>query len=277
MMDAPRSAILGLVQGLTEFLPISSSGHLVLGHHLLGIEEPDLLFDTALHVATLFAVIIVFRKEVIRTLKELLDFFSGVRRNPSTYKSLFDTAAWKIFIGTLPAVFVGLIFRKEIEKLFSNPKLVCLNLMITGTLLWLTRYARPYGIPKGLNSKREIPSVSWHRAVIVGIAQACALAPGISRSGATIAAALLAGCSREDAGKFSFLLLIPAALGAFILQLSDAKEPAESITPLFLGSFVALLSGYIALVLLLRVVKKGNIHHFAWYCWVIGLTGLMLL
>ncbi|SFN06533.1 undecaprenyl-diphosphate phosphatase [Thermodesulforhabdus norvegica] len=276
-MDAVTSVALGLIQGLTEFLPISSSGHLVLGQHLFGIKEPDLLFDAALHVATLFAVVIVFRHEVVKVLKEFLNALSRTLRTPSDCRLLFGTAAWKIFLGTLPAVFTGLTFQTEIEELFSSPKLVCLSLIITGTLLWLTRYAGARGTVRSHDTSKEIPSVTWQKALIVGIAQACALAPGISRSGATIAVALLSGCNREDAGKFSFLLLIPAATGAFVLQVLGASDVTASATPLLLGSSVAFLSGYGALLLLLMLVKKGNLHHFAWYCWALGFAGLLLM
>lgn len=276
-MNTLSFIVLGLIQGFTEFFPVSSSGHLVLGQHILGLVEPQLLFDASLHIATLCAVIIALKHDILIILQELVSKIHTALLHSFRWRELFNTAAWKIILGTIPAVVVGIFFRDTVEHMFVRPQIVCINLLLTGTLLWLTRYGHtPVKTPVYIQ-KREIPSISWKRALIIGIAQACALAPGISRSGSTISVALLLGCTREDAGKFSFLLFIPAALGAFLLELTTVSEVPNMVIPIIIGAIAAFISGYGALVFLFKLLSRGNIHYFSWYCWAVAIIGLILL
>lgn len=259
MLDSPRAAILGLVQGLTEFLPVSSSGHLVLAQKLLGLQEPELLFDVAVHVGTLFAVLLVFRADIRAMLRGLWARDEEARKGR---RLLLLVAA-----GSVPTAIIGLLFKDYFEALFASILAVGCALLITGFLLMATRLASRAG--------RGLEQTGWARAFAVGIAQGLAITPGISRSGATISAGLLLGLERELAARFSFVLSVPAILGALALQIRHLDAQAQvPLAPLLVGAAVAAASGYAALKLLLKLVKGGRLHWFAFYCWALGLLAL---
>ena len=267
-MDLLSAFFLGLVQGLTEFLPVSSSGHLVLAQHMLGWKEPEIFFDVCLHVGTFLAVLVVFRRDVSDFVKGGFQFaFSG---NPFRKRDLDfrEKAFLLVVIGTVPTVIIGLFARHQMESLFASIPAVSFNLLITGTFLWLTRYADSL-------KDRKILQTRWRDALWVGLAQGLAIAPGISRSGSTISGALFLGLNRDWAGRFSFLLFIPAVMGALLLELLHLEVNEVEILPILLGTVTAGIAGYIALQFLLRLLRRGSFYVFAPYCWTVGLIGLI--
>jgi len=267
-----ETLVLGIVQGLTEFLPVSSSGHLVLGQHLFGIKEPEVFFDVMLHLGTLGAVCVVFRREIWALIKEFFYLLSIL-----FHKSAL-TAAWRerpvfkllilILAGTIPTGIIGIVFKDTFESMFASTMTVGIALLVTGTILFLTgRIAQ---------GTRDITGFRVVDALIIGLVQGLAIIPGISRSGSTISTGLFLKLERELIARFSFLLSIPAILAALVLQVKDAGQSAFSPLELFLGFLAALISGFLALVLLLKIVRSGRLHLFAYYCWLVGLVSLGL-
>ncbi len=271
-MESLQSVMLGIIQGLTEFLPVSSSGHLVLLQNLFGIREPELLFDISLHLGTLLAVFIVFYKEILRILQTLLRL-PALIKSSGNLKSVFaDNEEIRIFaliiIGSVPTAILGILFHKVADQIFGSVWIVGVMLLVTGTLLWFTRQMSDEG--------RPLIKVSIRDALMIGLIQGMAIMPGISRSGATISMALFLGMNREVAGRYSFLLSIPAILGALILGLNSTiiqtDIPGKTI---LLGTVIAGIVGYIALKILLRMVKQGHLYYFAPYCWLLGAATLI--
>jgi undecaprenyl-diphosphatase len=257
-MRATETVFLGIAQGLTEFLPISSSGHLVLFQNLLGLREPELLLDCALHLGTLVAICIFFRsdlREMTRALRE------------RDLKSPHGSLALAVGVGLIPSALMGLVFRRPIEQLFQSLTFVGLMLMVTGIIVAASR------LISDAHAFRE--RVSILAALAVGTAQGLAILPGISRSGATIVCGLLLGLQRDLAGRYSFLLSIPAIIGAVLLQLNAAALQRVGIIPLLLGFGTAALVGFLALKLLMGLLRKGHLYYFAPYCWALGLLILV--
>ena len=265
-MDLIQAVILGVLQGATEFLPISSSAHLVLVPWLLGWDAPGLLFDTMVHWGTLAAVLLYFWRDLLRLI------VAGLRALGR--RSLADPdarIAWGIVLGTIPAVVVGGLFEGLFEALFLNPRAVSAFLLITALLLV---FAERVG-----RQRRSLPDLSLVDAALIGLGQAIAIAPGISRSGATIAAGLARGLRREAAARFSFLLSIPAIVGAGGLQLVKAASgEGNGVAPLALlfGFAAAAIAGYGCIRFLLRYLQRGSLYGFAIYCAAAGLAGLAL-
>lgn len=255
-----EALILGLIQGLTEFLPVSSSGHLELAKFILAdgnLPQEGLLFTVMVHAATALSTIIIFRKDIATILTGLFQF----KWNEETQFSV------KIIISMLPATFVGLMFEEQIDSLFQGQiLLVGAMLIITGLLLFLADRAR----------KTE-KKVSFSSALVVGISQAIAILPGISRSGATIATSVLLGIDRGRAARFSFLMVVPLILGKSILEVKDLViigTPAtgnEGFLPLFVGFVAAFLSGLVACQWMINLVKRAKLKYFAYYCFAVGI------
>ena len=271
-MSLITAFLLGVVQGFTEFLPVSSSGHLVLAQHLLGWKEPAIFFDVSLHLGTFIAVLAVFRKDLLDLIQGgiRLIFQQPFGRLSGNGGRLDDQE--RIFllvvVGTLPIVAAGLLVRHWLQGLFASVPAVSINLLITGTVLWLTRYIKHF--------TRKSPAMTrGKQALYIGIAQAMALAPGISRSGTTISAGLFLGLERDWAGRYSFLLFVPAVMGALILEGAHIKLENIQLLQTLLGITTAAVSGYFALRVLLKVVRNGNFYVFAPYCWLIGVIGLV--
>jgi len=266
-----EAIVLGIIQGLSEFLPVSSSGHLVLFQHLFGLKEPELLFDICLHVGTLMAVLIVFYKEILEILTALLQIPSRMKQAGGLLR-LFQVdpairMALLIVVGSIPTALIGLVFKEMTDKLFGSILLVGCMLLVTGSLLWFTRNISGRG--------RQVEKTWMKDALIIGVVQGLAILPGISRSGSTISTALFLGVDRKMAGRYSFLLSIPAIVGALVLGL-DTPELHTTIPlmTILLGSIASALTGWLALVILLKVVDRGQLHRFAPYCWVVGLLTL---
>jgi undecaprenyl-diphosphatase len=245
-----QGAVLGVVQGLTEFLPVSSSGHLVVTEAAVGFSMPGVMVEVVLHVATLLAVVIVYWRSLLALIKGGV---TGDRR------ALGGIAL--LVIGTVPAGLAGFFLKDFFEGTFESLLVVGVDFVITGTILWSVR-ARTSGTGE--------PSLG--RAGMVGLAQACAILPGISRSGTTIATGLWLDMEPTRAAEFSFLLAIPAIAGAAVLQLPDITANAASvgIGPLALSFVAALVSGVLAIRLLILLLRRRAFHVFAPYCWVLG-------
>lgn len=270
MIDWLEALVLGIVQGATEYLPVSSSGHLVIAQHLFGLEEPALFFDIVLHLGTLVAVVWYYRADLVKLVSET---FSGLRdlTSGNSWKQTLNSYpgfqfALLIVVGTVPTAVIGLAFEDTFERLFGSVRLVGLMLILTGTVLLSTRLARGGG--------RDAAEMRWLDALMIGFVQGLAITPGISRSGITIAAALLLGIQRETAARYSFLLSIPSILGALLLRLGGAEDGVGT-TALIVGFGAAALTGYLCLVLLVGLVKKGRLSWFAPYCFALGLLALV--
>ena len=273
-MDSTEAILLGIIQGLTEFLPVSSSGHLVLFQHLFGLKEAELFFDVSVHLGTLVAVVIVFREEIIKIISALLQLASSARQKEKFLQKVDADPELKmalfIVIGFIPTAVLGLLFAGIADRLFSSTLITGLMLIVTGLLLWVTRRAKPHAA--AANSGH----LTKGKAFIIGIVQGLAIIPGISRSGSTISAGLLLGIDRETAARYSFLLSIPAIVGAGLLSLKDGVSQSDPIISMsLLGAVTASLVGYGALISLLHLVKKGRLYVFAPYCWLVGLLAVL--
>ncbi|MDY7040174.1 MAG: undecaprenyl-diphosphatase UppP [Chloroflexota bacterium] len=265
-MTPIQALILGLVQGAAEFIPVSSSGHLVLVPWLLRWPEPGLAFDITLHWGTLAAVVAVFWRDLWRLVVAWLHSLHS--------RSLDDVearVAWWIIVGTVPGVAFGLILNEPLERLFSAPEIVAVFLLITAAILSLSeRLGR---------RDRDLDRMTWLDALLVGVGQALAIMPGISRSGATIASGLLRGLKRETAARFSFLLSTPIIVGAGLpplLELAQAGDLSGRLPTLILGFAAAAISGYLCIRLLLNYLQQHKLYIFAAYCAVAGLVCLIV-
>ena len=267
-MNQFDAVILGIIQGLTEFLPVSSSGHLVMGKALLGVHEKGIIFEVFVHFGTLLSVLVVYRRDIAALLRSIFT----VLARPGTVNDRYRTDRnfrWVVYLllGTLPAGVVGVLFNDPIEHAFSEPRIVAAMLLVTGTILLLTRFIRP--------PQRELTLL---HAVLIGCAQAMAIMPGISRSGSTISMALYLGIAREEAARYSFLLAVPVILGATLIKLVELLHhlpPTAEILDLAVGTTASFLSGYVAIKLLLLFIRRGKLDYFAWYCYGIGIVGLL--
>lgn len=249
-MSPEQAIFLGVLQGLTEFIPVSSSGHLVIAQSFIpGFSQPGVLFDAVLHGGTTLAVIWYFWERIVR---------------------LDRKALWLILVGTVPAGLTGVLFGGALEGLFTNVRAVGAALILTGAMNW--------AVDRKYNKQHTTKQMSWMEALVVGVFQALAIIPGISRSGATIFAGVAQGIKREDAAIFSFLLSIPAIFGAIGLQLFQhgAGNNIDPISYLF-GMLAALFVGYISIYILMRLLISRRFRVFAAYCFVVGITTLFLV
>lgn len=254
-MELIDAILLGIIQGLTEFLPVSSSGHLELGKALLGddsLPEDSLLFTVVVHFATALSTIIIFRKEVMSLLSGLLSF----RRNEETEFCL------KIVLSMVPAVFIGLAFEEELESLFTE------NLLLVGSMLWVTALL----LYLADRAKHTGHPVTYVNAFIIGISQAIAILPGISRSGATISTSVLLGVDKSKAARFSFLMVVPLILGKIAKDITSGEltyETGQAI-PMMAGFLAAFIAGLFACTWMIRLVRNSKLTSFAIYCMIIG-------
>ncbi len=258
-MDIIKIIVLGLVQGFTEFLPISSSGHLVLAAEFLNFHEEGIAFEVFVHLGTLFSVLLAFRKDILKMV--IAPYRVWLKGDQD--EELIRHGRWVIYvlIGTIPAGLIGLLFKSQIESIFTNVPLVIIMLFVTGTFMVLSRFL-----------KRSTGDVSPLKSFLIGCAQAFAILPGISRSGSTIVTGMALGIDRSEAARFSFILSIPAILGATVLKVKDLLEShllADELLYLLLGAVVAFASGYLAIIWLLDIVRKGKLEWFGYYCYFI--------
>jgi undecaprenyl-diphosphatase len=268
-MEIWQAVIVGIVQGLAEFLPISSSGHIVLTQYLIGIRDtgaehqPDLAFEIILHIGTLVSVLLFFRHSLWNLVQSLYT------------KDMVDERKKILLLGvaTIPAVIAALLFKDIFDAVPGNPVLVSGLLFLTGLILFIPRFAK--------GGKAQ---VGWKSSVIMGIGQAFAILPGVSRSGSTIAAGLVSGVKAEKAAEFSFLMSIPAIAGGFVLTIKDKTEETGSFgaaleacfnTPYVAGAAAAAIVGLLAIYLVMGAVKKGKLEYFSYYCFAAGITGMI--
>ena len=268
-MEIWKAVIVGVVQGLAEFLPVSSSGHIVLTQYLLGIREvggahqPDLAFEIILHLGTLVSVLLFFKKSLWKLVKSLYT------------KGMVEERKMIMWLGiaTVPAVIAALLFKDQFDAVPGQPVFVSALLIVTGLILFVPRLVKGSAAKIGLKS-----------SVIMGIGQAFAILPGISRSGSTIAAGLVSGVKAEKAAEFSFLMSIPAIAGGFVLTMKDRIEETGSVstalqscfnTPYLAGALAAAIVGLLAIYLVMGAVKKGKLEYFSIYCFIAGIAGII--
>jgi len=254
MMSKIEAFILGIIQGLTEFLPISSTGHLYLGRHLFGLDEAGLFLDTMLHVGTFLAVLVVYKNELIQILKK-----------PFGHLSML------LVIGTIPAVIVGFLFNDLFDSISESGMTIGWEFLFTGFILWMAD-----GVKKG---SKKMEQISYKDALFIGTFQAAAIFPAVSRSGLTIAAGLFRKLDRETAAWFSFLLSIPAIAGGIVFQfgeLASGHVEAISFSSLLVATLASALFGYAAIVWMIRYLQKNSLKVFAIYVWILGFIVLAL-
>ena len=272
-MDPFQAVILGMIQGLTEFFPVSSSGHLVIFQQLMGLTEPVLLFDISVHVGTLAAIVCYYFKDILRLVTAFFQVFPwgkpGSGRAVSPEILAESRMAWLIVAGTVPTALIGFGLNTISGILFSSLLLVGLALIITGAIVLATRWARP--------DPKDGSAVSLKKALWIGTVQGLAVIPGISRSGSTIAVSLFLGIDRDTAARFSFLLSIPAILGALVLEIAGGSAGGGHVSAgvIALGMGTAFVVGYAALSLLVKMVKKGRLYVFAPYCFLLAAAALL--
>lgn len=259
-----EALILGLVQGLTEFLPVSSSGHLAIGRELLGVEASgDLVFEVTVHAATVLSTIVVFRKEIWKLLQGLFRF----KMNDETDYIL------KILVSMIPVFVVGMFFKDYVEDMFASLMVVGLALIVTAMLLFFSDCASKKA--QAENGARN--GISWWQALVVGIGQACAVIPGLSRSGTTISTGLICGVKRDVMAQFSFLMVLVPILGEALLDVVGGDMAASTIgaLPLVVGFLAAFVSGLFACKVMIALVRRARLSWFALYCAIVGILVLI--
>jgi len=259
--------VLGLIQGFTEPIPISSSGHMIIAQRLMGMEQHGLSFEIMTNTASLIAILFIYREVITRLVK---NGFGYVKTRETQYKLDFNFILY-IIIGSIPAGIIGVIFKDKIEEVFSSITTVAVALLITGLALWLIRNLR--GV------KRD-GDLSIKDAIIVGLAQAVALIPGISRSGSTVIASIATGMKQDTALRFSFMLYIPVSLGGLVLGISDiASDPElQALWLPYLISFVtSLVVTYFSMRWFMGIMEKGNLRYFSYYCFIAGALILIFM
>jgi len=269
-MSVLQAIILGLLQGLTEFLPVSSSGHLVLGQYLLGIKTQEMLsFDVYVHFGTLLSVCWIFRNDVVQILVS-----SWTALHTRTFRNAYKSnehvrLGVAILVGTIPAAYLGLKYHDQVADAFRDPKLVSVNLVLSGLLLYLTRFAKV----------KEGKHLSVVLGLIIGLAQSIAILPGISRTGSTISSGLYLRLSPALAARFSFLLSIPVIAGAAAVEAKGViRQGMETgFAPFIIGLVAAAVTGYFAIKILLRIIERGKFSWFSLYCLAVGIAGIIFI
>lgn len=262
-----QAAILGLLQGLTEFLPVSSSGHLVLAQHVLGLQlTPDVTFEVFLHAGTALSIITVYRNRLGAIVREMVRTLMHPRK---AYQTNPDARiAWQVICASIPAGLAYMFLDVQLEWTYARPWFACVMLVLTGVFLSCTLLARTQG-----------GEVTLRKSVLMGIAQAVSLLPGMSRSGATISTGLLSGVKPEAAANFSFIMVLPAIAGATLVKGLGLIQSPETVNwlPVLLGTTIAFATGIFAIHVVLGFVRRGRLHIFAVYCVGVGVLGLFFL
>lgn len=257
-----KAILLGLIQGLTEFLPVSSSGHLVLARHLFGMSEAGVAFDILLHLGTMLAILLVYWRDLLGLVKTVLAVPRG-GGDPAERRMVVA-----LILGILPVVVVGLLFKDHIESAFDSPRVAATMLLVTAALLFLSHRFR--------HVDGEVTPL---RGLAVGVAQILAILPGVSRSGTTISVGMMAGIRPAEAARFSFLMAVPLFCGAAIVEIPDllAGSTGMPAGALVAGFLTAFISGYVAIRWLLAIIARGRFVWFGGYCAVMGVVGLVVL
>ncbi len=267
-MEFIEAFLLGLLQGITEFLPVSSSGHLALASALLGAElAPGITFEIVVHFGSFCSIVVYFHKRIGAILVDLFKSFSPSGLRSRRFVTDSNTQlSYIILLSMIPAGVVYFTFKDSIEAIFFNPTLVSVMLLVTGTMLFSTRFVE--------NPKKD---VNTGRGFLMGVAQSFALIPGISRSGTTITAGLQMGINRDSVANFSFLMVLPVLGGAMLYDLTRIAGTldTETVIALVIGFFTSFISGYFALKYLIILLKREKLHYFAFYCWAVGIFGII--
>lgn len=273
-MNYINAFYLAVLQGLTEFLPVSSSGHLVILQNILGIKNVPVIFDLILHLGTTTAIIIFYRKEIYYILRDLYEYsiniFNYNNRELIKKRGNLKLLLY-IIISTFITGIIGILFADKITSFFNKPKSVSIFLLITSIILFATKTVK--------NNDKKIIKINYSLPIIVGFAQSFAMLPGISRSGSTISASLYLGVNREDAGRFSFLISIPSILGASLFEyITSSNEISDINTKIVIFAFIiSFIVGLFALKLLVMFLKKGKLYIFAIYCAIAGILSLIFI
>lgn len=261
-MNIFESIFLGIVQGITEFLPISSSGHLVILQNIMNIQSEGVFFEVALHFGTLISIFLVYHYDFKQMFIESIKFFKKFRGKKMSSLTEYESLVLFIIVGSIPTAFMGFAFEETFEKMFDSPYIVGIMLLITGSFLMISR--------KMTRLHKNFRQMAIVDALIIGTFQGFAISPGISRAGSTIFASLMRGLKREKAVKYSFLLSVPAVLGANLLKLKDINSIDISLSVLIAGVIASVVSGYFAIKLLTKILNRGKLYLFAYYCWILG-------
>ncbi len=267
-MNIFMTILIGIIQGLTEFLPVSSSGHLVLAQHFLGMKEGgDIVFEVFLHLGTMLAVVIYFRKALWNMVLSLINWKPTIDNQVHYHNRMLILY---LACATVATIVVYVLFGDVFKAAFTKPIIVSAMLFVTGTIIFVSDYIRDRGIPAF--------SAGFLRSLMVGLGQGLAIMPGISRSGTTIAVSLFAGIKRKDAAEFSFLLSIPAILGANLSEISYLVNLDKQMMISYLAGFVAaFISGYLVIAILIRLIQACKLKYFAYYCWTISVVSILAL
>ena len=270
-MNIFQGIIIGIVQGLTEFLPVSSSAHLIFIQKLLGVES-SLAFDTFLHLGSLLAVLIYFRADIYKMIRAWLLSVGDIlqhRFKEGFYSDPYKRLSWYVILATIPVGIAGVFFESQVDALFAGALYVPgFFLFVTGTILYLSQ--------RMASGQIDMSRMGWFQSLFMGLGQACAIMPGLSRSGTTIAAGLVMGLDKEFAAKFSFILSIPAIFGAFIVQLKDiGSSMSGDGVAIILGFVAAFISGYFAIKWLIDLIQNKSLDIFSCYCWIVGIIVFM--
>ena len=267
MIELLKFILLAVIQGISEVLPISSSGHLQIVQEILGMDTSSLTVSIFLHLGSLVAMIVFYRKLVFSTVGNAAKYvFKSSERNDTNKNAL--KLLFMIVIACIPAGLIGVLFKSKIESIFANTIFIGINLIITGCLLFLQKY---------IKGKKTLDTMNWLDAIIIGLFQAIGILPGISRSGITTIGGKVSKLQDEDAINFAFLLFIPVTLGTGLLEVVDIIKgdlvlSSNDILLYIVGIIISGLVTYIALSLLLKIIKKGKLHYFAYYCFDVGLA-----
>jgi undecaprenyl-diphosphatase len=284
-MSTLEALLLGVIQGLTEFLPVSSSGHLMIGQHLLGMSEPQLLFDIILHVGTLLAVVAFYRQDVLNVVRGVYGGIVGGVRERSLETAVESEGmrlSLLVLLTMIPTGLLGVFLDKLLDPdsgaRIITVEVVYVLLLVNGAVLFGNRFLRDKE-PTEKEGRFTLWNITPAMALMIGVAQGMAVAPGFSRSGFTITLALLLGVWRTDAARFSFLMSIPAILGALVFKFEPGvfASGAIGIVPLLVGALSSAVVGYLAILLLVNLLERAQFFHFSWYCWAVGVVGLFLL
>ncbi|HPR18025.1 MAG TPA: undecaprenyl-diphosphatase UppP [Candidatus Cloacimonadota bacterium] len=263
-MDIIKSLILGIIQGLTEFLPISSSGHLVLARHYLNFTEPEISFEIVLHLGSLIAVLVYFWQDI----KKLIASLFVYKTNQEVHKPNRRIVLY-ILVVTIVTGILGFAFSDLIKSLFAETYYASAFLLVTGLILFFTDR-----LPNG---ELKADRLGLKKSIIIGLGQSIAMLPGISRSGTTIATGIFTGLDRKEAARFSFLISIPAIIGANISEISAFLQLQSAMLIEYLaGLIAAFATGYAVIAILLKIVQKQKLHYFSYYCWLIGSVTLLV-
>lgn len=275
-MDLLYALFLGIIQGATEWLPVSSSAHLAIAQKHMG--EGSVAFDVMLHVATLLVVLIAFRKDVFALIREFFAFLGDAARGGRPIKDVMlanpeRKLLFLIILASVPTALIGAVMNFYIGDIFESLAIIGAALIVTGVILFLTRGAKRV---RGMSAGGGAAELNKNDALIIGVAQGCALIPGLSRSGLTISTGILRGISDDLAARFSFLLSIPAVMGAVAIQYKDINALASAdMLPIISGMAAAFVFGYIFIVALMKLINKKQFHNFAYYCWIAGAITLL--